>query len=279
MQGNNTQTEVKKQKLITGLIYNPLVRVMGLPYILWQQQKLEKSYRKSPFGERIRRYRDLHRGRRCFVVANGPSLTIADLNTLHERHEICFGMNDIFKLFDRTDWRPDYYFVYDRNYMRLKYDQVVTLPMAHMFFAYRKVPSGRYFEKDNIEYYNTEYVFSVKPEAAVSRQICTDLSDKVSFSASTTQVCIEFAIYMGFREIYLIGVDHNYSFGAGKNHAEGMGDAAYFGGKQVFQATPSTQKYQQYRDYADKNGIRILNATRGGKLEVYERADFDSLWK
>jgi hypothetical protein len=32
------------------------------------------------------------------------------------------------------------------------------------------------------------------------------------------------------------------------------------------------------KEYADEHGIKILNATRGGELEVYDRVCFDSLF-
>ncbi len=31
------------------------------------------------------------------------------------------------------------------------------------------------------------------------------------------------------------------------------------------------------KNYADSHGIKILNATRGGKLEVFERVNFDEI--
>ena len=37
--------------------------------------------------------------------------------------------------------------------------------------------------------------------------------------------------------------------------------------------------YKSAKKYADSHGIRIYNATRGGKLEVFERIDFDSLFE
>jgi hypothetical protein len=36
--------------------------------------------------------------------------------------------------------------------------------------------------------------------------------------------------------------------------------------------------YSAAKKFADENGIKIYNATRGGKLEVFERVDFDSLF-
>ncbi len=36
--------------------------------------------------------------------------------------------------------------------------------------------------------------------------------------------------------------------------------------------------YKSAGNYADIHGIKIYNATRGGKLEVFERVNFDSLF-
>ena len=39
----------------------------------------------------------------------------------------------------------------------------------------------------------------------------------------------------------------------------------------------STYSYKVLRDYADRHGIHIYNATRGGMLEVYERRNLDEV--
>ena len=35
--------------------------------------------------------------------------------------------------------------------------------------------------------------------------------------------------------------------------------------------------YKKAKEYADKHGIKIYNATRGGALEVFPRVNFDDL--
>ena len=35
--------------------------------------------------------------------------------------------------------------------------------------------------------------------------------------------------------------------------------------------------YIAANEYAKEHGVKILNATRGGKLEAFERVDFDSI--
>ena len=46
---------------------------------------------------RLEVYRDLHRGKRCFVIGNGPSLKQTDLSLL--KNEFTFGLNRIYLLF------------------------------------------------------------------------------------------------------------------------------------------------------------------------------------
>ena len=57
--------------------------------------------------DRLRKYHNRHLGKRCFVVANGPSLLKMDLGLL--RDEITFGLNRIYLSFGSTDFRPSYY--------------------------------------------------------------------------------------------------------------------------------------------------------------------------
>ena len=40
----------------------------------------------------------------------------------------------------------------------------------------------------------------------------------------------------------------------------------------------STLTFLAAKRYADAHGIKIYNATRGGKLEVFPRVEFDSLF-
>jgi hypothetical protein len=81
---------------------------------------------------------------------------------------------------------------------------------------------------------------------------------------------------MGFSEIYLLGADCDYKkMGTVGNHfyKQEVKDGNPFINELVFAA------YECAKQYADEHGIKIYNATRGGKLEVFERVDFDTLFK
>lgn len=63
---------------------------------------------------RLERLKDSHKGERCFLIGNGPSLTGEDLHLLKD--EYTFGTNMVYKIFDKTDWRPSFHCVSDTIY-------------------------------------------------------------------------------------------------------------------------------------------------------------------
>ncbi|UHA57891.1 hypothetical protein KDJ21_013425 [Metabacillus litoralis] len=99
---------------------------------------------------------------------------------------------------------------------------------------------------------------------------------------------IQIAVYMGVKEIYLLGVDHNFSKMLNDKGEIIIDKTAkdYFTEEYntdkddlyIPNVEVSTRAFKVAKKYADKNNIKIYNATRGGKLEVFERVDFDKLF-
>ena len=98
----------------------------------------------------------------------------------------------------------------------------------------------------------------------------------------------QIAAYMGIKEIFLIGVDHHFHISQ-NNAGQIVVDNSvkdYFTDKynedkdQLY--IPNTEKstltYVAMKEQCEKRGIKVINATRGGKLEVFSRVDFDSLF-
>ena len=94
---------------------------------------------------------------------------------------------------------------------------------------------------------------------------------------------------MGFKKMYLIGVDHNFSRMTDKNgnliinngvkDHYGVEKNADENTKGIFNVDNATQAFMDLKKFAEAKGVEIYNATRGGKLEVFDRVDFDSLFK
>ena len=74
-----------------------------------------RYYSNSKFGKKLSQFRNIHSGKRCFLIGNGPSLRASDLDTLHRAGEITFAFNRIYNIFDQTEWRPTYYISQDEK--------------------------------------------------------------------------------------------------------------------------------------------------------------------
>lgn len=203
----------------------------------------------------------------CFIVATGVSLRTSDLDRLKENGEFCFGVNKIFKI--GSDWRPNAYIVTDSFLLQEAQEDIAKYDVPLKFFG-----DGNYCkeaEKQN------EYVMHVVGGQYLSAPppFSENIAQKVYGGGTVTYACIQIAIYLGFREIYLLGVDCDYSLGSKSNHFydEDKPDMIERNMEQMILA------FQAAKNYADSHGIKIYNATRGGKLEVFERVDFDSLFE
>ena len=107
-------------------------------------------------------------------------------------------------------------------------------------------------------------------------------------SKTVVFTAIQFAVYMGMKEIYLMGVDHHFHTSINSQGEIVVDPTAkdYFSDDYnrdrenlyIPNTDLSTLTYVAAKEYADTHGIEIYNATRGGKLEVFPRVDFDFLF-
>ena len=108
----------------------------------------------------------------------------------------------------------------------------------------------------------------------------TKFSDKASKvvydGASVVYAAMQLAIYLGFNEIVLLGVDCNYD----KNkitHGAGLDYTDYKYNWTKDTALTMIEGFKVAKDFADTHNIKIYNATRGGMLEVFERVKLEEM--
>lgn len=220
----------------------------------------------------LKKFYNMYEGRRCFVVANGPSLQMDDLQCLHEHEELCFGVNGIYHAFARTDWRPDFYFANDPRMFEYFKKQILELNVSYKFFG----DSDMHFWKKDLP--SNVYRFHLC--AMFYRGSEIPFSDDVSvctYDAGTViHSVLQFAVYMGFKEIYIIGADCQLIPSKPEHFATEYCEIK--GVKYRLATDMIFAGYEAAKKYADAHGIKIYNATRGGALEVFERVEFDSLF-
>lgn len=228
-----------------------------------------------PFHPELEVYKDKHKGQRCFIIGNGPSLQASDLEKLSQFGEKCFGANGIYRMYQQTAWRPDYYTLIDVMGLKIFYDYIREFGDDTFFIA-----DYFYAELNHVEGINRfseiNKIYDGPPDFS------NDITKGIAGGKTVTYAMIQIACYMGFSKIYLLGVDfswsengrspHFYEVCAGRKHETFRKAAA------VIYREETLEAYKAAKDYAEQHGVHIYNATRGGCLEVFERVDFDDLF-
>ena len=252
------------------------------------------------YTKKIEKYHNFHKDiTRCFIVGNGPSLKIEDLEKLCK--EKSFACNSVYALYELVKWRPTYYFLCDLVASDLIFDKKEETKkiIDECKTAFTTIMGKGFKYRDDEEMRNLYYLKRIqKMEEKTNMPLFSDNCSEVIYGGgSTAYVMIQLAVYMGFKEIYLIGMDLDFSCEryvdgniVEKNKVNHMSvleeDAKRFykanklktGYNYIADVDLQKAHYLAAKKYADEHGIKIYNATRGGKLEVFKRVDFDTLF-
>ncbi len=240
----------------------------------------------------VRKLKNKHKGQRCFVVGNGPSLKAQDLDLLKD--EICFGANRIYEIYKDTAWRATYYCVQDNdmavemasNASRAIDNSACTFIRA---LTYKRVKELYKRCKEKMAF--VPIYTQLFPILAEVKDIkFSDNAKRYIFDGSTvTYMSMQLAAYMGFSEIYLLGVDASFPRVLDVNNnvvSEDLSQQMHFYEKngeqngQIHSGTLEVQlaAYQAAKEFGCKHGtFKIFNATRGGKLEIFERVHLEDI--
>lgn len=223
------------------------------------------------------KFRNIHNGERCFILGTGPSLKEVDHKLL--ANEIIFGVNYLYrgKIIDYL--KPQYYCLYDENFYYKNIDDtkelVDKLPGTTFFVRTNAIGA---FTKNNIGsnniYYQSCKVFQF------SDYISVDMTRNMTAPFNVVPGCIQTAIYMGFKEIYLLGCDFN-SFASTKlEHFYSQDNKPPRETKLGFELKEYAQvAFHHYalNMYAGKNNISIINITPNSLLDAYPRMHIDEV--
>ncbi|NTV37220.1 MAG: DUF115 domain-containing protein [Anaerolineaceae bacterium] len=223
---------------------------------------------------RLEALRDIHKGERCFVMGNGPSLKNTDLSKL--KNEYTFGMNRIYLAFPEMG--------FPTSYLVTVNDLVVEQCAAD--FQNMNVPrfvSWRarkwLYPADDLYFLFTTYT---------GQKFGRDATRRLWEGATVTTVTMQLAYYMGFSKVILIGVDHNFTTqGKPNTTVVSQGDdpnhfsAGYFGKGfrwQLPDLDTSEVGYAIARQAFEEDGREVVDATIGGKLQIFPKVEYDSLF-
>jgi len=246
---------------------------------LWQVTQSDLIWRFHPKAvisrSRLRAYRDKHKGHRCFIIGNGPSLNKTDLSLL--KHEVTFGLNRIYLLFDEIGFATTYHVTVNKLVIEQSLEELSNLSIPSLI---------AWDARDLIEFRrNTIFLQSVIRDGP---RFFKNITKGIWEGATVTYVAMQIAYYMGFEKVILVGVDHNFTT-KGKPHTTVISEgddpnhfSPHYFGKDFRWQLPDLETSELAYRIADyqfrKLGREIVDATIGGKLEIFPKVDYESLF-
>jgi hypothetical protein len=221
-------------------------------------------------------------GQRAFIIGNGPSLRINDFEFLKE--EITFACNKIFLAFADTNWRPTYYSVEDHLVAQQNRDTIEALQGMVKFFPHTLAMHGVQFSN------SLEYPFIWKDVFPELPGFSDDAHKGLYWGSTVIYTMMQMAVYTGIQEIYLLGIDFHFIVPSRCADTTGKfkvyiseGERNHFHqnyrkpGELWHQANLEYQEkaFLAAKQFAEENKIKIYNATRGGRLEIFPRVNLE----
>ena len=235
--------------------------------------------------------RKAHEGQRCFILGTGPSINTQDILPL--RTEMCIVLNAFYH-------HKDYHLIAPRYHL---FSGLCLHPhiIKEAGLAWYRDLRDRtcsatlllnYGDKEFIEGNHLLpgrsifYLHYQRPwELLDTRGI--DAAQSLYPSQNVAAMAIQAALYMGCSDIILLGLDHDWVLrkAAGRHTQffqpeDGRPEPAWEVSDWTQIVSTYLKLWNQYRRlrrFAEGNGIRILNATKGGMLDVFPRVELEDV--
>lgn len=238
----------------------------------------------------IKHLKGIGKGKRIFLVGNGPSLNDMNLDLLENEDSI--AMNRIELIYPKTKWRPTYYIFCSSNCGDSRWGKKWSKSIIKASKESKTQPLiwDRY--KSTIESKsedklpeNTTYLKSFT-ENKVGNDNCfsTNAEERLDKSGTTMNVALQLAYYMEYDEVYLIGIDSNWKTATNTTQTD-EGDINHFhpdyhahigDGSREFWRMNTTHKTA--KKFFDERGTKIMNAGVNSAIDAYDKIKFEDLF-
>jgi hypothetical protein len=233
---------------------------------IWNRLKWDLNPESWRSRKKLKACKDKYAGEKAVIVCNGPSLLKSDLSLLDG--VFTFGLNKINLLFDKSSFRPSCIvavnpFVIEQN---ADFYNQTDIPLYLSSWGAKLIKS-----RDNITFLHS----------STQSKFAQDCSFSISYGYTVTFVAMQLAFHLGFKNVALIGCDHNFATKGKPNKTIVSGkkddnhfDPNYFAGGVKWQLPDllnSEINYTLARDVYEAQGRNFFNSTDGGLLEIFSR--------
>jgi hypothetical protein len=252
------------------------------------------------------KYRNIHDGERCFIIGNGPSLKNVNLSKLCNEYTITVNQSPRMENF--KDIHTTYHLWVDERFFHLKQDNPNDMELLDVmrnvntndnkptvFYkvpAYGMVKEFGLDKEQNISYIMDGYINTDTPN------VDFPITEPVPIFSTCIHYAIIIAVYMGFKEIYLLGCDctgiintinariensrnFEYAYNISENERKRMIDQN--------KKSSLADEFEWYSNlfrtygmlfqYCKQRGVTLMNATEGSILEEVPRIKLNDVLK
>jgi hypothetical protein len=207
----------------------------------------------------------------CVIICNGPSLSSVDMDHISEIDT--FAMNRSYLAYDDWGFVPTYYVCVNELVLDQFSNDIDILDTQKII---------NFTKRSKFKSTNCKFI-----KLAFKDRVIENFGEHVSTSATVTFVSIQLALLMGYRRIYIVGLDHSFSGKGRPNETLMSGDhdenhflKDYFSGGIKWEY-PDLERnengYKLLRRYAEEKGVKIYDCTKGGKSKAFTKARLEDV--
>jgi len=289
------------QEVINTILIQMRKWLQDVYVFIWKHKVVKKTCRGFVFEPKNAELKNIHLGKRAFIIGNGPSILRQDLTKL--KGEITFVLNDFFLHPQYHEISPTYLCscdpaIINPSYRTKWYNLQRSIDTRKTIMLFKKSTQKidrKYclFREYKVYYLNAASM--LLPPMSDLTYFPTDLTMPLSgHNLVMTDIALPAAIYMGIKTIYLSGFDSqpatsfndylNYDF-YGKHPLASV--SAYRRDYQFHILSRAFKNYRKglhektiacIRRTCKKLGVRILNATYNrGHFEGFDYVNYDRI--
>ena len=225
------------------------------------------------------RYKDLKRienkynNKRVFIVGSGPSVNLIDLNVLLENKEMVMTVNLSHRFFEG---KVPFHCVSDIDCF-LEYKNEILSDRFDCIFIRDHV----YKALDNSD--KSEKIVSIptKRGGIIKKGVSKNLYQGLGNDSSVILFGIQILVHMGFKEIYIIGCDLDYSgskYGYAMSNQDILHEEKEVTQRKRRKSNVTNEEFKILQKALNVKRVKLFNAGVGGNLNSIQRVDFSSLF-
>ncbi|MCV6639573.1 6-hydroxymethylpterin diphosphokinase MptE-like protein [Candidatus Albibeggiatoa sp. nov. NOAA] len=233
-------------------------------------------------SNQLAQFKNIHQYEKALLLCNGSSLNKVDFSRIDTTKVKLFGLNKIFLGFDKFAIKPDYLVAVNKKVLEQSAEKYNNLDIVK--FISNRVSPQLIPENPYTHYINTTNI--PKTRERFSKNIC----EYVHEGWTVTHAALQIIYYMGFGEVYIVGMDHYFS-----QHIKGQENRAsyikgddndhfdpkYFGHGQSWDLPDlvnSEISYQAALDAYQSDGRKIYDCTINGACQIFPKMPVQLLY-